>query len=46
MDIQKDISKNYIKKFTNLNNREVATIESEKREINDDELGMMTMSYE
>ena len=38
MDIQNNISKNYIKKFTNLNNDE--------EERNDDKLGMMTMDYE
>ncbi len=46
MDIQNNISKNYKKKFTNLNNDEDITIENEKQERNDDELGMMTMSYE
>ncbi len=46
MDVQKYISKNYIKKFINLNNDEVSTLENEKKERNDDELGMMTMDYE
>jgi hypothetical protein len=39
MDVRKDISKNYIKKFTNLNDNECTTTANEKKERNDDELG-------
>ena len=46
MDFRKDISKNYIKKFTNLNNNVCTTIENEKKERDDDELGMMISDYE
>ena len=46
MDFRKDISKNYIKKFTNLNNNECTIIENEKKEMDDDELGMMISDYE
>jgi hypothetical protein len=45
MDFRKDISKNYIMKFTNLNNDEVSTTENEKKE-RDDELGMMISDCE
>jgi hypothetical protein len=46
MHVQKDISKNYIKKFTSFYNDEVISKENEKEERNDDKLGMMTIDYE
>jgi hypothetical protein len=46
MDVQKDISKNYIKKFTNLYTDEVSSKDNDKKDRNDDKLGMMVMDYE
>jgi hypothetical protein len=46
MDVQKDISKNYIRKFTNLYTDEVTLKDNDKEGRNDDKLGMMAMDYE
>jgi hypothetical protein len=46
MDVHKDISNNYIKKFTNLCTDEVTSKDNDKEGRNDDKLGMMSMDYE